>query len=568
MKRTPGQRDLRDLDLRNCNDGEETLRQRGKYSPRDAVKTLTPRPIDKGKQLEPTRTKTIICAKGNSSSDQSIPLPALSRSYSMINLQSARANPIRLRAGCDHFSEDEETKKFYHSIDPSIIFDDLELEFEPPRPTKQQTMRLRAGSPINCPPQSQQNSSYGRHCDQYSRPHNFSSFCPQGNTSGPHRGGSPSPTRRSSYDQYASIPARPPSTICPPMSPWSPPMMQTSTMSRPSSRPRYSRDTSSILYESPRRNQYAPQIPLNSTRYMELPGQPFKIPGLSRQAMQTQWLIPPGNMPSGFGQQSSLYPASTPQQSRWDPPPCPRNMDQPLSCPPKEEGPCPKERISLPCDGCEEDQEEGESFKAPPRCKPLDPEIAKKLCCDLPPFQIPRCIADEFFCTKRREQWEVLVKDQDCPGAIQSTTDGELNFNAVAYDIVFGGARLPQCLPPIDPITLIEAFFMRVSFERCQIRKLEKLTYEKENADDDDDRHQQPPRNDDCSLIEKCFKRKHQTELNKAIENLLKAEKGFDFENPDPELPSMNLVLDKTSFDLPGIPITIKGYTGTTKPRN
>ncbi|XP_054736281.1 uncharacterized protein LOC129243146 isoform X1 [Anastrepha obliqua] len=537
MRRAPRPLDFPALDLRACNFEVEKQTQQEQYSDADARMPVSSC-YGGFKRIQSPRSPAMACGKKISSSDQSVN-HGLHRSWSMIDIPTARPNPLRLSAGCDHFScEDEEEKKFYQSLDPSVDYD--EFDPEPPQPTRQQTARLRAGSPNN----------YNRSFDQNTQ--NFSSFCPTGGA-GPAVASSPypsSPTRRSSYDQYSSIQPRHPSTIDPELSSFFTPMAQSSPMRQPSRAPtstRYSLDASNISYEQPRRS-HRPPASMSSTRYKGLPGQPFRMPGLTPQAMPTQWMSLPGNMQSSFLEQPSIGQ--------------PRNMERSLACPRKDEDTCIKDIASFPCEVSESNEEK---FPAP-RCKPLDPEIAKKLCCNLPPFKIPRGTADDFICIKQREQWEALVKDQDCPGAIQSTIDGIVNFNVLALDIVFGETRLPDCLPIVEPITLLEAFCKRINYDRCQLKKLEKSAYNKNNQDDEPLRT--PPPNDDYSIIEKCFKHKYTTELNVAIENLLKAEKGFNFDNPNPEVPSMNLALDKTSTDLPGIPISIQAFTGTTRPRD
>ncbi|XP_054736282.1 uncharacterized protein LOC129243146 isoform X2 [Anastrepha obliqua] len=519
MRRAPRPLDFPALDLRACNFEVEKQTQQEQYSDADARMPVSSC-YGGFKRIQSPRSPAMACGKKISSSDQSVN-HGLHRSWSMIDIPTARPNPLRLSAGCDHFScEDEEEKKFYQSLDPSVDYD--EFDPEPPQPTRQQTARLRAGSPNN----------YNRSFDQNTQ--NFSSFCPTGG----------------SYDQYSSIQPRHPSTIDPELSSFFTPMAQSSPMRQPSRAPtstRYSLDASNISYEQPRRS-HRPPASMSSTRYKGLPGQPFRMPGLTPQAMPTQWMSLPGNMQSSFLEQPSIGQ--------------PRNMERSLACPRKDEDTCIKDIASFPCEVSESNEEK---FPAP-RCKPLDPEIAKKLCCNLPPFKIPRGTADDFICIKQREQWEALVKDQDCPGAIQSTIDGIVNFNVLALDIVFGETRLPDCLPIVEPITLLEAFCKRINYDRCQLKKLEKSAYNKNNQDDEPLRT--PPPNDDYSIIEKCFKHKYTTELNVAIENLLKAEKGFNFDNPNPEVPSMNLALDKTSTDLPGIPISIQAFTGTTRPRD
>lgn len=73
----------------------------------------------------------------------------------------------------------------------------------------------------------------------------------------------------------------------------------------------------------------------------------------------------------------------------------------------------------------------------------------------------------EFKCRMRKLQLENLVKDQYCPGAIQSTIDCEEDFNEMSFRLVFGCDPLPCTLPTVEPISILEAFAMRVELERC-----------------------------------------------------------------------------------------------------
>ncbi|XP_039964149.1 uncharacterized protein LOC120777083 [Bactrocera tryoni] len=574
MRRTPQQRELQALDLNtyNMNVGtqhQQQPQQLDKYSVTPNQRPGKPA-VTSLQQMAMTRTQPMTLEKPNSSSEQSMN-QGLTRSLSMVDLPSQRGKLLRLRAGYDHLNgEEDELKKFCESVDPNIVFD--ELQPEPPRPTQRQTARLRAGSPNNysCPPPTPCPcpDSFNRQTEQSSRIQNFSSFCPPGHNTGVTSSPYSQSTRcRSSYDEYPSIPSRHQTARDPTMSMWSPPIPQPSPMrqsTRPSTSTRYSQDTSKVLYESPRRSHYSPTNRMNSTPYMGLAGQPFNVTR-QPQMMATKWITPPGRMPSSFMQDSTLNHSALPtMREAWTPPSCPTDIDDSLICHTAETtDECPNKMKNIPCEGCENNEK---TYPPPPRCKPLHPDIAKKLCGDLPLFKIPRRMEDDFICIKRREQWEQLVRDQTCPGAIQSTIDGSVDFNALAFNIFFGEQRLPDCLPRIEPITLLEAFFIRVNYERCHIKKLEDLTYARDHPEEEET-HAPPPPSDDCTLIEKCFKRKFDTDLNAALEKLFKAEKGFTFLSPQAEQPLMSMTMESTSTDLPGIPISIKAFTGTTKPR-
>ncbi|XP_011186980.2 uncharacterized protein LOC105214959 isoform X2 [Zeugodacus cucurbitae] len=574
MQRSLNQRELQALDLRTCNMnvGPQQRQQQThkKYSTMAKQKPGNPHAtVFQQLPLPPTQPLTV--EKHNSSSEQSMN-QGLTRSMSMIDLPSRRGILLRLRGGCEHMTaEEEELKRFCESVDPNIVFD--ELQPEPPLPTQRQTARLCAGSPTNysCPPPTPCPcpNNFSKQTEHSSRIQNYSSFCPPGLNTSVRSTSYPQQSRgRSSFDEYPSIPPRRQSAVDPTMSFWSPPMPQptpTRHPTRASTSTRYSQDTSKVLYESPRRSHYSPTNRMNSTPYMGLPGQPFNVTRAPPQMMTTKWMTPPGRMPSAFMQQSTLNESMLPtMHETWTPPSCPREIDESTVCPETDE--CPNKNKNLPCEGCENSENSEKTYPPPPRCKPLHPDITKKLCGDLPPFKIPRSMEDDFICIKRREQWEQLVRDQNCPGAIQSTIDGSVDFNALAFNIFFGEQRLPDCLPRIEPITLLEAFFIRVNYERCQIKKLEELAYARDHSTEEGE-HTTPPPSDDCTLIEKCFKRKYATDLNAALEKLFKAEKGFSYLSPQSEQPLMSLTLESTSTDLPGIPISIKAYTGTTKPR-
>lgn len=65
--------------------------------------------------------------------------------------------------------------------------------------------------------------------------------------------------------------------------------------------------------------------------------------------------------------------------------------------------------------------------------------------------------------------------DNYCPGAIQEAIDGKEDFNAVAFEL----ARVPCTIdekactnaPAEEPLSIIEAFVMRIDIEREGMKK-------------------------------------------------------------------------------------------------
>ncbi|KAH8234993.1 hypothetical protein KR032_007445 [Drosophila birchii] len=104
------------------------------------------------------------------------------------------------------------------------------------------------------------------------------------------------------------------------------------------------------------------------------------------------------------------------------------------------------------------------------------------------------------------EFMEALVKDRGCPGFIQSTLNGNENFNEFAFDIAFPGP-IPAKPFPVDPITLVEAIKLRIDYEREEIR-----------------RNYRPIATEN---IDTHFFDKNKTEVNEAVSAFLKAESQY-----------------------------------------
>lgn len=75
----------------------------------------------------------------------------------------------------------------------------------------------------------------------------------------------------------------------------------------------------------------------------------------------------------------------------------------------------------------------------------------------------------------RQAQVETLVADTYCPGIIQETIDGRENFNRHAFNLSLNkDEQEPDTCagpPKEDPMTLLEAFAIRIDQERTEIRK-------------------------------------------------------------------------------------------------
>ncbi|XP_014096049.2 uncharacterized protein [Bactrocera oleae] len=163
----------------------------------------------------------------------------------------------------------------------------------------------------------------------------------------------------------------------------------------------------------------------------------------------------------------------------------------------------------------------------------------------------------EFKCRMRKLQLENLVKDQYCPGAIQSTIDCEQDFNEASIRLVFGCDPLPCTLPTVEPISLLEAFAMRVELERCLLD---------EDTNYAEQRRSSRRGSNELDEVDEYFSKKYKTALNEALASFLKAERCYYLENPNMNALSMNAQINKTYTCLPSSSFKITAYTGNTRP--
>ncbi|XP_054736284.1 uncharacterized protein LOC129243148 isoform X1 [Anastrepha obliqua] len=209
-----------------------------------------------------------------------------------------------------------------------------------------------------------------------------------------------------------------------------------------------------------------------------------------------------------------------------------------------------------------------------PHCgKPQDPAQAPMTspCRSSPPKQSLPCRAKpqprkeekpspetEIKCRMRKLQLENLVKDQYCPGAIQSTIDCEEDFNEMSFRLVFGCAPVPCTRPTVEPISLMEALCMRVELERCLVNN--KAAYVAES------RRGSRQSSSETDEVNEFFSKKYKTALNEALASFLKAERCYSAENPDENSLTMDAHINKTSTCLPSSSFKITAYTGNTRP--
>uniref|UniRef100_A0A1A9ZTP3 Uncharacterized protein n=1 Tax=Glossina pallidipes TaxID=7398 RepID=A0A1A9ZTP3_GLOPL len=158
----------------------------------------------------------------------------------------------------------------------------------------------------------------------------------------------------------------------------------------------------------------------------------------------------------------------------------------------------------------------------------------------------------------RQMQIKELVMDNYCPGAIQEAIDGKEDFNAVAFEL----ARVPCTIdekactnaPAEEPLSIIEAFAMRIDIEREGMKKgLKKDASEEEIK----------------SSLRKYFESEHNpTDLNKSINSLLMAEALTDVAIAKAsKTVTFEADVQKWASSIPDNPnIKLVSYTATTKP--
>uniref|UniRef100_A0A1B0GAX1 Uncharacterized protein n=1 Tax=Glossina morsitans morsitans TaxID=37546 RepID=A0A1B0GAX1_GLOMM len=158
----------------------------------------------------------------------------------------------------------------------------------------------------------------------------------------------------------------------------------------------------------------------------------------------------------------------------------------------------------------------------------------------------------------RQMQIKELVMDNYCPGAIQEAIDGKEDFNAVAFEL----ARVPCTIdekactnaPAEEPLSIIEAFVMRIDIEREGMKKgLKKDASEEEIK----------------SSLRKYFETEHNpTDLNKSINSLLMAEALTDVAIAKAsKTVTFEADVQKWASSIPDNPnIKLVSYTATTNP--
>uniref|UniRef100_A0A1A9WPY3 Uncharacterized protein n=1 Tax=Glossina brevipalpis TaxID=37001 RepID=A0A1A9WPY3_9MUSC len=168
------------------------------------------------------------------------------------------------------------------------------------------------------------------------------------------------------------------------------------------------------------------------------------------------------------------------------------------------------------------------------------------------------CNAVSTTTASRQLQIKELVMDNYCPGAIQETIDGAEDFNAVAFEL----ARVPCVIdknaypspPKEEPLSIIEAFLMRIDMEREGLKK-----GLKEDASEDEVK----------SALKKHFATEHNpTDLNASINSLLLAEMLTDVAVAKAsKIITFEVDVQKWASAIPNKPnIKLVTYTATTTP--
>ncbi|XP_017018388.1 myb-like protein AA isoform X2 [Drosophila kikkawai] len=140
------------------------------------------------------------------------------------------------------------------------------------------------------------------------------------------------------------------------------------------------------------------------------------------------------------------------------------------------------------------------------------------------------------------EFMDALVKDRSCPGVIQSTLNGNEDFNQFAFDIAFAGP-VPSKPFPVDPITMLEAIKLRIDYEREEIR-----------------RNHRPMTTED---IESHFLNKIKSEVNEGVAAFLKAESQYQANGQPDTFEAQINGLNTNMFD---DSIKLNVYSATTQP--
>uniref|UniRef100_A0A1B0BQY8 Uncharacterized protein n=1 Tax=Glossina palpalis gambiensis TaxID=67801 RepID=A0A1B0BQY8_9MUSC len=158
----------------------------------------------------------------------------------------------------------------------------------------------------------------------------------------------------------------------------------------------------------------------------------------------------------------------------------------------------------------------------------------------------------------RQIQIKELVMDNYCPGAIQEAVDGKEDFNAVAFELARVSCAIDEktCTnaPAEEPLSIIEAFLMRIDLEREGMKKgLKKDASEEEIK----------------TTLRKYFESEHNpTDLNSSINSLLMAEALTDVAIAKAsKTVTFEADVQKWASSVPDNPnVKLVSYTATTNP--
>ncbi|KAM7356598.1 uncharacterized protein ACRADG_002273 isoform 6-T6 [Cochliomyia hominivorax] len=159
----------------------------------------------------------------------------------------------------------------------------------------------------------------------------------------------------------------------------------------------------------------------------------------------------------------------------------------------------------------------------------------------------------------RKVEIENLVKDAYCPGIIQDTIDGRENFNDFSFNITLNqdtrDVNLCERPPLDDPMTLLEAFSMRIEKERLALIK---------------DLHEEATKEQIEDSIQEYFAKQNPSDLNRSIKSFLLAEHLQDHEQVvESKGTSLEAEVQKLITTFPdNAKVKLTCYTGHTKSKN
>ncbi|XP_065361088.1 uncharacterized protein LOC135954783 isoform X2 [Calliphora vicina] len=156
----------------------------------------------------------------------------------------------------------------------------------------------------------------------------------------------------------------------------------------------------------------------------------------------------------------------------------------------------------------------------------------------------------------RKAEIENLVNDTYCPGIIQETIDGRENFNNYSFNISLKqdskDASCCEASATEDPMTLLEAFSIRIEKERAEIAKDLKENATEEQIEDS---------------IVKYFASQNPSDLNRSIKSLLLSEHLQEHEQVEKTKDSLlEAEVQKWATSLPdNAKVKLVAFTGHTK---